>query len=89
MSDAPTLKFEKDGKYKVCSAYCHIMNANIDAMQHRVAGHWNLIWNLKLPAKVKNFLWRVCRNYLSPYTVKIAKPRCSLSRFLCSLYNPQ
>jgi len=27
-------------------------------------GYWTGIWNLKVPPKVKNLLWRICRGYL-------------------------
>ena len=61
--DAHSWKFEKDGKYSVRIAYQQIMNANNDALLHRVAGPSNHIWNLKLPPKVKSFfLRRSCRN---------------------------
>jgi len=34
-------------------------------MQHRVPEHyWNTILKLKLPPKVNNFLWHVCKNFL-------------------------
>jgi hypothetical protein len=55
--EAPTWRFEKDGEYTVGSTYLQIMNTNNDFMQHLVVGNWNLIWNLKIPPKVKNFLW--------------------------------
>ena len=56
MYDASTWRFEKDGEYIVRSSYHQIMNDNNDAIKHRVARHSNLLWNLKLPLKVKNFI---------------------------------
>lgn len=38
-TDAPTWRFEKDGKYSVRSAYRDIINNDQNAVQHRVAGH--------------------------------------------------
>jgi hypothetical protein len=34
--------------------------------QHRtgIAGNWNIIWQAKIPPKVKNLLWRIGRNVL-------------------------
>lgn len=40
------------------------MNINLEALQHRVQGNWSCVWKLKLSPKVKNFLWRACRNCL-------------------------
>jgi hypothetical protein len=54
-----------NGIYYVCSAYRDILNNNDVMLQHRVEGHWNAIWKLKLPPKNKNFMWRICRNCLS------------------------
>nr|ABN08838.1 Thioredoxin-like fold [Medicago truncatula] len=62
--DVPTWKFEKDGAYSVKSAYKDILNHDVSVVQHRVSGNWNCVWSLKLPPKVKNFLWRACRNCL-------------------------
>jgi hypothetical protein len=57
-------QFERDGAYSVKSAYKDILNHDVAVIQHRVPGNWNCIWSLKLPSKVKNFLWRACRNCL-------------------------
>jgi len=62
--DVPVWKFEKDGDYSVKTAYKDILNHDVAIIQHRVPGNWTFIWNLKLPPKVKNFLWRACRNCL-------------------------
>ena len=62
--DTMVWRHEKNGLYSVRSAYRDIFN-NQDAMlHHRIPGHWNTIWKLKLPPKVKNFIWRICRNCL-------------------------
>jgi hypothetical protein len=40
--------------------YRNIIN-NVDhVVQHRVPRCWSILWKIKLPLKVKNFLWRVC-----------------------------
>jgi len=62
--DVPVWKFEKDGAYSVKSAYKDILNHDVAVVQHRVSGNCNCVWSLKLPPKVKNFLWRAYRNYL-------------------------
>ena len=64
INDVPTWKLEKGGVYTVRIAYKDILNHDVVALQHRVPGNWNCIWSIKLPPKVKNFLWRVCRNCL-------------------------
>jgi hypothetical protein len=45
----------------VRSAYRDIINNEATLLHHRLPGDWNSIWKLKLPPKIKNFLWRVCR----------------------------
>jgi len=65
-----------------------IMNANNDAIQHRLAGQWNLIWNLKLLIKVKNFLWRVCRNCLpTRLRLKSRGVLCQGSCVVCTIHH--
>jgi len=43
---------------KVCIEFVSKI-ANNSHMQ--VQGRWNLIWKLKVPPKIKKFLWRMCR----------------------------
>jgi hypothetical protein len=62
--DVLVWKFERDDAYSVKSAYKDILNHDVAVVHHRVPGIWNCIWSLKLPLKVKNFLWRACRNCL-------------------------
>ena len=54
-------KEEKIGKYSVKSAYKICVSEIADNSHMHVHGRWNLIWKLKVPPKIKNFLWRVCR----------------------------
>jgi len=62
--DVPAWKFETDGAYSVKTAYKDIMNHDVAVVQNRVPSNWNCVCSLKLPAKVKNFLWRACRDFL-------------------------
>ena len=36
----------------------------VDVSHHHLPGNWNDIWRLKVPPKVKNLLWRMCRGCL-------------------------
>jgi len=54
-------KGEKSGKYSVKSAYKICVSEITDNSHMHVHDQWNLIWKLKVPPKIKNFLWRVCR----------------------------
>ena len=53
-------KGEKSGKYSVKSVYRICVTEIADNSRMHVHGWWNLIWKLKVPPKIKNFLWRVC-----------------------------
>lgn len=52
---------ENNGEYSVCSAYKLCMQDLLDINHFRVDG----VWRLKVPPKVTNFIWRVCRNCLT------------------------
>lgn len=55
---------EKFGNYSVKSAYLLMeeeKNVNVTADN---SGFWRTLWNLKIPPKVKNFLWRACTDCL-------------------------
>jgi hypothetical protein len=52
---------EQNGEYSVRSAYRLCTQELIDTSHLRMNGAWNLIWEIKIPAKVKNFIWRICR----------------------------
>jgi len=36
----------------------------VDVSHHHRPGNWNDIWRLKVPLKVKNLFWRMCRGCL-------------------------
>ncbi|KAK2398440.1 putative mitochondrial protein [Trifolium repens] len=55
-------KEEKNGYYSVKSAYRHCVTVLTDSSHLRRDGHWQGIWRLKIPPKVKDLMWRMCRN---------------------------
>jgi hypothetical protein len=63
-NDKIVWKHEKNGLFTVKSAYRACINNDSNREQHHVNGNWQLIWQAKMPPKIKNFLWRVCRNCL-------------------------
>lgn len=57
-------KAEKNGCYSVRSAYRLCVNELIDSSHLHRPGSWSGIWKLKVPPKVKNLVWRMCRGCL-------------------------
>jgi hypothetical protein len=55
---------EKNGHYSVKSAYRLCMENIADNSHLHRSGDWANIWKLKVPPKVKNLLWRICRECL-------------------------
>lgn len=62
--DRRVWKSETNGIYSVRSGYRISLSQHVDLSTHRCDGNWVLLWNLKVPPKVKTFLWRSCRNAL-------------------------
>jgi hypothetical protein len=58
-------RLNRNGKYSVKSAYYQLMERVADNEQLRVQGDWNKIWKLKVPNKIKMFIWRFARGVLS------------------------
>jgi len=57
-------KSERHGRYSVRSAYRLFLSELVDSSYLWHPGYWAEIWNLKVPLKVKNLIWRICRDYL-------------------------
>lgn len=57
-------KVERNGIYSVRSAYRLCVEELVDTSHLRRPGYWSGIWRLKVPPKVRNFVWRVCRGVL-------------------------
>lgn len=76
---------EKLGNYSVKSAYLILEEENNDAATSANSGFWRKIWNLKIPPKVKNFLWRACSNCLPTKDLLTAK-RVPVNLY-CSMCN--
>ncbi|KAL8100419.1 hypothetical protein AgCh_032616 [Apium graveolens] len=55
---------EKLGEYSVKSAYLLIQDSKNSNRSEDNSGFWRKLWNLKIPSKVKNFLWRAVNNCL-------------------------
>jgi len=57
-------KVERHERYSIHSAYRLCVTELIDSSYLWRPGYWSGIWNLKVPPKVKNLLWRMCRGCL-------------------------
>jgi hypothetical protein len=55
-------KVEKNGYYSVKSAYRLCVDVLTDSSHLRREGYWQGIWRLKVPPKVRNLVWRICRD---------------------------
>ncbi|XP_074323048.1 uncharacterized protein LOC141659993 [Apium graveolens] len=65
---------EDKGEFSVKSCY-RKLRGNYDCVNRLL---WRKIWNLKLPGKIINFLWRACVNVL-PTTVALQSRRVIIS----------
>ncbi|KAM6569095.1 hypothetical protein CsatB_017080 [Cannabis sativa] len=55
---------EKSGMYTVKSGYHCLQEVKGEWSQDSNSGFWRALWHLKVPPKVKNFLWRTCSRCL-------------------------
>lgn len=55
---------ESSGCYSVRSAYKLLIDRVLDTSHLKVAGNWRQLWKLKIPPRVKHFIWRLCRHIL-------------------------
>ena len=62
------LKCTKDANYSLKTGYhvAHMQNiadkgASTSFQQHHPS-FWNQVWNIKVPQKIKLFLWKICQN---------------------------
>ena len=56
--------YSKSGEYNVRSAYRLVMERlSYDSHLH-VLGDWHRLWQLKIPSKVKKFIWRFAKEIL-------------------------
>jgi len=62
------------------------MNKLLDTSHFKMESSWNLIWKLKVPPKVKNLIWRICRNCL-PTRVRLRDKgvNCTAKYALCNM----
>ncbi|XVF87253.1 hypothetical protein PTKIN_Ptkin18bG0104000 [Pterospermum kingtungense] len=56
--------YSKGGDYTVRSAYKLLVERMNDNSHLHVPREWKLLWNLKLPPKIKHFAWRAAREVL-------------------------
>lgn len=57
-------KAERNGRYSVRSAYRLCVTELVDSSHLQRPGFWSGIWKLKVPPKVKNLVWCICRGCL-------------------------
>jgi hypothetical protein len=76
--------YEKNGKYSVKSAYHYCIEDTLDLSHLEAQGNWSLIWRIKAPPKIKNFIWRLCQNCIPTRTRLLEKGvNCSGDCVLC------
>lgn len=76
---------EKLGNYSVKSAYAMMQDCKFQITAADNSGFWRCLWNLKIPPKVKNFLWRACSNCLPTKEILCAKKIAVLN--ICPVCN--
>jgi len=57
-------KAERHSRYSVRSAYRLCVSELVDSSHLWRPRYWSGIWNLKVPPKVRNLVWRMCRGCL-------------------------
>jgi hypothetical protein len=57
-------KAENNGLFSVKSAYRLCVEELVYVFHHQRPRDWSVIWRLKVPPKVKNLIWRMCRGCL-------------------------
>jgi hypothetical protein len=76
--------FTPHGEYIVSSAYRYIMENLVDNTYLHVKGNWTKLWHLKVPQKVKVFLWRVAHGCLpTRYRLQTCGVKCSDHCVMC------
>jgi hypothetical protein len=64
VDDILVWKAEKTSFYSVKSAYKLCVEVLTDSSHLRREGYWQGIWRLKVPPKIRNLVWRICRNII-------------------------
>ena len=74
ISISPYWVWTINGRFSVKSAYkvaqkclkesSHKVDARGASKNYKMRSLWNLIWKLKCPNKIKQFMWRSCRDIL-------------------------
>lgn len=54
---------DRSGSYTVKSGY-RLASKLVENASLMEEGHWKVLWKLKIPPKIKDCLWRVCRDVL-------------------------
>ena len=81
-------KAKKNGKYSVRSAYRLCTDELFDTSYLRRPRYWSGIWRLKVPSKVRNLFWSVCRGVLpTRFRLRDKSVQCHLSCVSCDADN--
>lgn len=93
-SDSRYWRYSKKGLYTVKSAYWKTHNCNHDNNNDQAGSTsctpipWSRIWNLKLPPKVKIFLWKTAQNAIAAEAnLKAHHVSCQSRCVLCGYFN--
>uniref|UniRef100_A0A803QE56 CCHC-type domain-containing protein n=1 Tax=Cannabis sativa TaxID=3483 RepID=A0A803QE56_CANSA len=77
--------YTKNGEYSVKSGYCMAMELRKEVTQSNekdMMAWWRGMWKLKLPPKVKHFVWKMANSWLPTHSALTSRgmdvdPRCS------------
>lgn len=82
----------KNGKYSVKSGYhvdTNCWSTPSNTSRHPLSSWWKTLWNLRLPPKIRIFMWKASRDFI-PTEVNLMSHhisiigQCSLCRFHCA-----